>query len=104
MKILAMEREVPGVKPEQFAQHRKLEARKVWDLYLAGIIRELYFRQDRSEAVLIMECPSAGEAIRALGDLPLVRAGLITFDVIPLVPYPGFARLFGEIESRQSPA
>jgi hypothetical protein len=96
MKILAMEREIPGIQPEQFEQHRRFEARKVWDLYLAGIIRELYFRQDRTEAVLIMECASAGEAIRALDALPFVQAGLITFDVIPLVPYPGFARLFGE--------
>jgi hypothetical protein len=25
-----------------------------------------------------------------------VRAGLITFEVIPLKPYPGLARLFGD--------
>jgi hypothetical protein len=29
-----------------------------------------------------------------LGMLPLVQQGLITFEVIPLVPYPGFSRLF----------
>ena len=27
--------------------------------------------------------------------LPLVKAGLIAFEVIPLKPYPGLARLFG---------
>ena len=97
MKILAMEKETPGVKPEQFAQHLKLEARQVWKLYQDGIIRELYFRQDRSEAVLILECASADEASRALDNLPLVQAGLITFDLIPLLPYPGFSRLFAEI-------
>ena len=32
---------------------------------------------------------------QALDSLPLVQAGLIHFDVIPLVPYPGFMRLFG---------
>ena len=96
MKILAIERETPGVKPGQFEQYRKLEAGRVWDLYLAGIIRELYFRQDRSEAILVMESSDADEASRTLDSLPLVRAGLITFDVIPLVAYPGFAQLFGE--------
>jgi len=30
-----------------------------------------------------------------LGTLPLVQAGLIAFEVIPLKPYPGLARLFG---------
>ena len=60
----------------------------------AGVFRELYFRQDRPEAVLILECADVEEAEGALNSLPLVKAGLITFEIIPLVPYPGFARLF----------
>lgn len=94
MKILAMEKEIPGVKPEQFGQYLILEAKKVWELYQAGLIRELYFRQDHSEAILIMECSGADEASQALENLPLVQAGLITFEIIPLVPYHGFSRLF----------
>ena len=31
---------------------------------------------------------------QSLNPLPLVKEGLITYDIIPLVPYPGFARLF----------
>ena len=94
MKILAMESESPGVKPEQYRPHLKLEARRVWELYQNGTIRELYFRADRSEAVLMLECADVNEAQQTLASLPLVQAGLITFEVIPLVPYPGFARLF----------
>lgn len=94
MKILAMEVEKEGVKPEQYPPHLQAEARRVWDLYQSGIIRELYFRADRSEAVLILECGDALEAKQIIETLPLVQAGLITFDVIPLIPYPGFARLF----------
>lgn len=96
MKILAMEIETEGVKPEQYAPHLKAEARRVWELYQSGTIRELYFRADRSEAVLILECADGNEAQQTLESLPLVQAGLITFDIIPLVPYPGFARLFGD--------
>ena len=96
MKILAMEIEVEGVKPEQFQPHLKEETEHVWELYQSGVIRELYFRADRSEAVLMLECADLDEAREALQSLPLVKAGLITFDIIPLVPYPGFARLFGE--------
>ena len=95
MKILAMEIETPGIKPEQYAPHLKAEARRVWELYQSGMIRELYFRADRSEAVLMLECTNLNEAKQILAALPLVKAGLITFEVIPLVPYPGFARLFG---------
>lgn len=94
MKILALEVEVEGIEPEQFSPHLEAEARRVWELYQSGMIRELYFRGDRSEAVLILECADTSEAQHVLESLPLVQAGLIRFDVIPLVPYPGFARLF----------
>jgi muconolactone delta-isomerase len=96
MKILAMEIEVEGIHPEQFEPHLKAEAQHAWELYQSGTLRELYFRADRSQAVLILECTDINEAQQILASLPLVKAGLITFDIIPLVPYPGFARLFGE--------
>jgi muconolactone delta-isomerase len=96
MKILAIEKEVPGLTAEDFKPHLKTEAARVWELYQAGVLRELYFRQDRHEAVLILECADVDEANEALNTLPLVKEGLITFDIIPLGPYPGFARLFVE--------
>lgn len=94
MKILAIEREVETAKPEAVAHHSKAEARRVWELYQSGTIREVYFRADRSEAVLVLECKDTEEAQQALASLPLVKAGLITFEMIPLIPYPGFGRLF----------
>ena len=96
MKILAIEKEVPGLTVEDFKPHLQTEAAKVWKLYQTGVLRELYFRQDRPEAVLMLECADVAEAHDILQTLPLVKEGLITFDVIPLKPYPGFARLFAE--------
>jgi len=94
MKILALETEVPDTTAEQFATHLAAEARRAWELHQAGVIRELYFRADREEAVLVLESASLEEARGALATLPLVRAGLIGFDLIPLRAYPGFERLF----------
>ena len=94
MKILAMEVESENVKSEQYQPYLKAEARRVWELYQNGLICELYFRADRPEAVLILECKDANEARQVLSSLPLVDAGLISFEISPLVPYPGFARLF----------
>lgn len=95
MKILAIEEEVAGVASEQFTPPLlKAEAARAWELYQAGVIRELYFRADRPDAVLVLECASVEEAREVLDTLPLVKAGLIAFDLIPLKPYPGFARLF----------
>jgi len=96
MKILALEVEIEGIQPEQFTPCLEAEAARVWELYQSGTIRELYFRQDRSQAVLTLECASEQEAQQVLLKLPLVQAGLIRFEVIPLVPYPGFARLFSK--------
>jgi len=42
----------------------------------------------------MLEAADAAEAQAVLATLPLVRAGLIAFEVIPLRAYPGFARLF----------
>ena len=72
----------------------RAEAAKAWELYQAGILREPYLTADTHEAVLVLECGGADEARSHLAGLPLVHAGLIDFDVKPLVPYPGFARLF----------
>jgi hypothetical protein len=99
VKILAMEIEMEGVESEQFMPYLKLEAQRVWELYQNGTIREFYFREERSEAVLMLECADASEACQRLESLPLVKAGLITFDIIPLVPYPGIAWLFGELDA-----
>jgi len=96
MKILAIEREVPGIEESKFKPFLKQEAAMVWELYQAGVIRELYFRQDQTSAVLILECEDVKDANSALNSLPLVREGLIAFDIIPLRAYPGFSRLFTE--------
>jgi muconolactone delta-isomerase len=94
MKILAFERELPGATAERFQRHAKEEARAAWKLHQAGIIRELYFRADQHTAVLVLECESMEEAASVLSTLPFVVEGLIQFDLVPLVAYSGFARLF----------
>jgi hypothetical protein len=94
MKILAIEKEVLGVSGEKFKPHLKAEAVKVWELYQTDVFRELYFHRDQRTAVLVLECTDVEEANKVLNTLPLVKEGLIAFEVMPLVAYPGFSRLF----------
>lgn len=94
MKILAIEHDRPEATPADFAPHLKAEGARAWELYQEGTIRELYFRADESSAILVLECPDVEAARAVLGSLPLVQAGLISFEIIPLRAYPGFARLF----------
>jgi len=96
MKILALEYELSDVTVEQFQQYANDEARKVWELQQVGIVREIYFRADRNDAVLVLECASVTEAQDALSALPFVQNKLITCELIPLKAYPGFERLFAK--------
>jgi hypothetical protein len=75
------------------------EARQAWNLHQAGVIRELYFHAEEATAIIVLECADAAEAVAALATLPMVAAGLIQFEVLPLRAYPGFARLFGATSS-----
>jgi muconolactone delta-isomerase len=97
MKILALERELPGITNKEFKPHLKAEAARVWELHQAGVFRELYFRADCPSAVLVLECTDVEDANDVLNTLPLVKEGLIAFDLIPLVAYPGFSRLFADL-------
>ncbi len=96
MKILAIEHELPGAEPAAFRKYGRAEASRAWDLQQQGLLRELYFRADREEAVLVLECADVQAARATLSTLPLVEHGLIEFELIPLRAYPGFARLFAE--------
>lgn len=95
MKILAIEKEAPGVTEADFEPHMKAEARRAWELFQSGVFREMYFTKgDDPIAVIMLECATVEEAKKSLDTLPLVKAGLISFELMPLVAYPGFARLF----------
>ena len=94
LRILALEVEKPETSADEFQPLLAEEAREVWQLYQDEVIREMYFRADRTLAVLMLECKDIEEAKTRLAELPLVNAGLIDFDLVPLVPYPGLSRLF----------
>jgi len=94
VKVLAIEKERPGINPEDFKPCLEEEALQIWNLQQRDFVREVYFREDQSSAVLILECDSIQQANEVLTELPLVKNRLIEFEVIPLKPYPGFARLF----------
>ena len=92
MKILAMEAEIPGADWNGAAALLKDEARHVYDLYLSGVLRDIWFTEAH-DAVIILECADLAEAEALLGNLPLVRDGMIRFVLHELRPYDGYTRL-----------
>jgi hypothetical protein len=94
MKIIALEVETAGATAADFEPHLKGEAAHVWELQQKGVIRETFFRTDQHTVVLVLECSDIEQCRALVATFPLVREGLISFDLIPLAPYDGFARLF----------
>lgn len=93
MKILAIEKEMPGVHDSDYKPWLEAEARKAWEFQQEGLIRELYFTDEHC-AVLILEALDKAHAREIVDQLPLVQQKLIDFDLMVLTAYPGFARLF----------
>lgn len=94
MKLLAIEKELVTKTAGTDRALFEREARRAWELTQSGIFREMYFMRDRPLAVVILEADSVEAAKKALDSLPLVEEKIIDFDIMPLAPYPGFARLF----------
>ncbi len=91
--MLAIEQDIPGADPEMIRSILEAEARAAWDLKMDGTLRNIWFTPDH-RAVLMLESAGEEEARESLARLPLYREGLIGFEIIPLMPYDGFERLF----------
>ena len=93
MKILAIEKETPGVDWGTISKEvLAMEALEVYKLYLTEQLREHYFNEVNF-AVIVLECESKEHAQALLGKLPLVQQNLITFDIMELRPYTGYDRI-----------
>ena len=95
MKIIAFDK--INLAPEEMGKIDPLlnaEARHTWEMYKSGKFREIYFRTDHPGAVIILECENVDEAKKLMADLPLVKAGYIEFEYIPVGPFTPFEGLF----------
>jgi hypothetical protein len=71
------------------------EMRQTALLYLNGKIDQWYVRPDQSGVVFVMNVTDPAEAKALLDPLPLGRAGLMTFELIPLGPLSPLRTLLG---------
>src|SRR4051812_27248220 len=95
MKFLVLSHVQPDATEADMAPHLADEAATAWDLYVDGFIREAYFRTAPAApgAALMVEADSVREAQQRVDTLPLRRAGLVRFEVIPLGPFLPWAAL-----------
>jgi hypothetical protein len=65
------------------------------EVYLDGKVRNFWFKVGRPGIVLMLESADEDEARSVLNELPLVAAGFVEFDVIPLQPLKPLGTLIG---------
>jgi len=94
MKLLCLDIPQPGASMEKYQPHLLAEVRHSWKFYKSGVVRDIYFRQDRPGVAIIAEAESVEAAKAALMELPLAKAGLIGWEVIPLGPFLNWEALF----------
>ena len=94
MKLLCLDIPQPNATMEQYQPYITAEVQHGWNLYKNGIVRDIYFRQDRPGVAIIAEAESIEAARAALMEFPLAKAGFINWDIIPLGPFLNWEILF----------
>ena len=74
---------------EEFAPHLEPESKMALQMFASDFIREIYSRNDGMGAVLVIKASGEDEVRDRLGELPLVKAGLLTTEIYGVSPYRG---------------
>ena len=72
----------------------EVEEKAVWRLYRRGSLRQFFLLADRPGAVMVLEATGVDEAGALLDTLPMVAAGFIEAEVLPLRPFVNLEVLF----------
>lgn len=94
MQFLVVCRIPAGTPRRQVIKLIRPEAKAVWKLYESGLVREIYYIDDLSGAVLKVEAASLEEVKKGVETLPMIQDGSLVPEYIALKPYTGFGKLF----------
>lgn len=82
--------------PDRFIPLEEPESERVWELYTAGTLKEIYLRTDTVGAAIILECDSKAVAENAINSLPMVKAGLFDVSYMQLGEWAEMTRMLRE--------
>ena len=92
MKIFVVATRNQDKPAEDFAPLMDSEADYALKLYKEGFVREIYSRTDGKGALVVVEDSDEGAALETLSNLPLAKAGLLSFEVYGTTAYRGIIR------------
>lgn len=96
MKVMAIIDLVPGADLAKVRALLSDELRASWRLYASDVLREAYATASPSRVVFVLEAASADDARARLEEMPLVRAKLLSIEIVELRPFANWAMLFSQ--------
>lgn len=95
-KIIAIGSLTPTATPEAVSAVLPTEVRETVKLSLAGKIEQWNVRTDHSGVVFVLNLTDVNEAREMFAKMPLDKAGLMTFEFIPVGPLSPLALLLDQ--------
>jgi hypothetical protein len=94
MRFLAASILAEPARIAEIPTHYDAEARRVWELSGAGIVREAYFDETERVAYMLLEATNEAHARDALGSLPLTQSAIVAWRLVRLEGLPELGALF----------
>src|SRR5215470_4830344 len=85
MKVFAIASAKPTLTPDQLQKHMPKEVPATLKHYLDGTVEQFWFRE-KAGPIFLMNVQSVEQARATLDTLPLVAAGLMTYELMPVTP------------------
>jgi muconolactone delta-isomerase len=85
MKVMAIGT-LKALSPEQQQTYMPSEVPATLQLYLDGKMEQFWLQDQKKGVIFLMNVDSVDEADQLLKNLPLGRANLLTFDLLPVGP------------------
>jgi hypothetical protein len=92
MKVMAIASPRATLTPDVIGPHMPAEVPHTLQLYLDGVIEQFWFRE-RNGPIFLMNVESVEQAMSVLETLPLVKANLMTYELMPVGPLAPLRRL-----------
>jgi muconolactone delta-isomerase len=95
-EFLVVFRRSPGAALEAIEALERKEAEAAWFLHKEGLVSEMYRRSDQAGGVMVFALESLVDVHAAIATLPLVSAGLVSYELISLSPFFTLESLFAK--------
>lgn len=93
MRIFATSRPSPTATPEDLMKDMAEEVAKGQAFYEEGLILQAWMDPAYERTFMILEAESVAAAKARFDEYPQVKAGVISFDFVPLIGMPAIARV-----------